>query len=937
MIITNDSDLKIRLKLTDRKDEPLRVADCEQFAVKVYTSDKNRFFLFSGSDVLNFGDHDEIVISAHNLAALPSGVIAYEYTFVRDGYTKVKKDVTDFYFKNTKPIETASSDGTLNVVPMSDYQQFKDEQIEFNADAKIQLDKIENEFNDLVHKEENTVIYADKEMTQIIDGLYIAETDDDGGKIYWKDEIDNMMEDAKKYVDDADDDIRLELEAVDDRLHAVEEFDHSIFLTEHQSLEDYLTENEIKELFQEKGEYLTEHQSLDEYVKKDEMPNMDDYLSKQEAEVTYLTEHQDVSRFLTQSDIDGQYYDKEEVDAKIDAAVGIDLSPYATKSELEESISDFAKKEDIPSVEGFLKEHQSLEEYAKLTDIPQLPNFEEFAMLTDIPSVDGFLTEHQSLEGYAKLTDIPKVPSKVSELVNDSHFLTEHQNLDEYAKKNYIRFNYYDKDESDDRYVYREDMVDGFYTKSEIDSKLEDIVPYDDIYTKAEVDEKIKAATPNMDGYASKDEMKNVYTKAQVDMLVNEIDMTDIVPTLATKDELDSLEGDIRKEFDNTQLKAEIQSIGGRIEALEGVDVSIFLEKSTADKEYAKKSDIYDDTAIRKEIAMLEDEFDSIDFTKFLTKQSLNGYAKLSDIPNEYDDSELLRRISRVENINSNIVTSQEFDEYIDLAKRMFATKSDVSTDHYTKEQSDARFLISRDLNGYFSKEEALKYLHDFDHRIGELGDNMDKLVLGEVNVDLTNYYTKAQADSKFALKGEVGGGTTVVSQGTVIKDENGNIISELVIDQGKDIIDSDTISDYLKDYATKSWVLANGGGGSVDVDLSNYYTKSQADGKYQPIGNYLTEHQSLAAYAKKSDIPTDYYTKSESDGKYQPKGNYLTSHQSLSNYYTKTQSDSKYLTQHQSLEEYAKKSEVLKMVKMTQTQYDALGTKDANTLYIIC
>ena len=78
---------------------------------------------------------------------------------------------------------------------------------------------------------------------------------------------------------------------------------------------------------------------------------------------------------------------------------------------------------------------------------------------------------------------------------------------------------------------------------------------------------------------------------------------------------------------------------------------------------------------------------------------------------------------------------------------------------------------------------------------------------------------------------------------------------------------------------------------------LGNYYTKTESDGRFQPKGNYLTSHQSLSGYAKITDIPTktsqltndsgfltkatlsltDYYTKTESDGKYQPKGDYLT------------------------------------------------------------
>lgn len=68
-------------------------------------------------------------------------------------------------------------------------------------------------------------------------------------------------------------------------------------------------------------------------------------------------------------------------------------------------------------------------------------------------------------------------------------------------------------------------------------------------------------------------------------------------------------------------------------------------------------------------------------------------------------------------------------------------------------------------------------------------------------------------------------------------------------------------------------------------VDL----TKAQADNLYQPIGNYLTEHQSLAGYAKTEDlfsgdyndltnkptIPTVDITKALADSWYQPIGNY--------------------------------------------------------------
>lgn len=67
--------------------------------------------------------------------------------------------------------------------------------------------------------------------------------------------------------------------------------------------------------------------------------------------------------------------------------------------------------------QGYLTEHQNLDEYAKKSDIPT-------DYLTSIPAEyiteselndKGYLTEHQSLEGYAKTSDIPDVSTFVTE------------------------------------------------------------------------------------------------------------------------------------------------------------------------------------------------------------------------------------------------------------------------------------------------------------------------------------------------------------------------------------------------------------------------------------------------------------------------------------------------------------------------------------------
>ena len=67
------------------------------------------------------------------------------------------------------------------------------------------------------------------------------------------------------------------------------------------------------------------------------------------------------------------------------------------------------------------------------------------------------------------------------------------------------------------------------------------------------------------------------------------------------------------------------------------------------------------------------------------------------------------------------------------------------------------------------------------------------------------------------------------------------------------------------------------------------YITDADAAAKYQPRGNYLTSHQSLAGYAKTSQIPTKVSQLTNDSG-------FLTSHQSLAGYLKTADADSKYL-----------------------------------------
>ena len=95
---------------------------------------------------------------------------------------------------------------------------------------------------------------------------------------------------------------------------------------------------------------------------------------------------------IATGDIDlSNYVTKEELQAKLDALdINIDLSSYATKEELTNAInsidlSAYAKKTDIPSLDGYVTNEQL--------------------------NAKGYLTEHQDLSAYALKTEIPTVPS----------------------------------------------------------------------------------------------------------------------------------------------------------------------------------------------------------------------------------------------------------------------------------------------------------------------------------------------------------------------------------------------------------------------------------------------------------------------------------------------------------------------------------------------
>ena len=129
--------------------------------------------------------------------------------------------------------------------------------------------------------------------------------------------------------------------------------------------------------------------------------------------------------------------------------------------------------------------------------------------------------------------------------------------------------------------------------------------------------------------------------------------------------------------------------------------------------------------------------------------------------------------------------------------------------------------------------------------------------------VDLSNYFTKSESNSTFQASDPLLTDLTTLGMGS----------------------DSQILS---TDGSTFKWIDTPAG-----VDLSNYYTKTQADAAFQPIAAILTALVSTGFGTNAQILSTDgstftwidspagadlsnYYTKTEADAAFQAKGSYL-------------------------------------------------------------
>ena len=169
------------------------------------------------------------------------------------------------------------------------------------------------------------------------------------------------------------------------------------YLTEHQSLSGYATEQWVLD-----KHYIT-GVDLSNYATKSEIPVVPTNVSAFNNDAGYLTEHQSLSGYATEQWVSSFTYDQATIDEKVAGGGTFDPTQYYTKT----------------ATNALLDEKLDVTAYTP-TDLSNYYNKQEVNNI-----VESAKTEVEA--------EIPTVPTNVSAFNNDAGYLTQHQSLSAYS------------------------------------------------------------------------------------------------------------------------------------------------------------------------------------------------------------------------------------------------------------------------------------------------------------------------------------------------------------------------------------------------------------------------------------------------------------------------------------------------------------------------
>lgn len=574
-------------------------------------------------------------------------------------------------------------------------------------------------------------------------------TQDDLAEYALKTDVADAIADSKAYTDDALNDYvtsdvfteEVSKLVTDQELEdAIKAIDHSTYATK----EEVNAKLDASVYNTDKGSFaLKDDLSYDKIANT---PDLSVYAKAEDLEGKAATEHKhnladiedyetpDLSGYALQSDVPTKLSELENDSAFISAIP----EEYVTEEELtnkgflvSNDLADYAKKEDIPSLEGYIKEipdeyvtESELqgkgyltavpEEYAKKSDIPDTSEFVNAADIQEaikdkadssttlegygitnaytksevdalLASTSGGISESEvdaKLEdyltkfdaeytyAYAKVTDIPV---NVSELTNDAGFVNQ-ASLDEqgYATKTWVE---------DKKYLTQHQDISNLATKDELAAEVQTL---SENINKVKTD--VEGSLSNYTTFSDVEDItKNFVTQSDVNTSISNLN----IDNYAKKSDLD-----------NYATKEDLESISeGNYFVTRDELQADYLNKTAIESTYASKVQL-NDYALKSEIPSLDNVATKSDISTIESSiESLNA-----DLNNKADKATTLEGYG----ITNTYTASQ-----IDAKLAEVATNGKIDLDGYaTKEELNAVGSridnINADVSGYSSQISAL-------------------------------------------------------------------------------------------------------------------------------------------------------------------------------------------------------------------------------------
>lgn len=383
-----------------------------------------------------------------------------------------------------------------------------------------------------------------------------------------------------------------------------------------------------EEKLSEKG-YLTQHQSLENVVTKEELESKH-YVTEDELNNKgYLTSHQDLSNYALKSEIPQPYNDSplnERVTALESKAIeggayddsdlrnrvvalenkpALDTSEFVTNQALEsrgyiKDVSNLVTKDELTN-KGYLTTHQSLDHVVTKDELQAKNYISDISNLVtkDELASKNYLTEHQPLDNLVTKEELNSKGYVTEETLNSKGYLTEHQNISHLVTN----------DELNSK---------GYLTEEVLNSKnylTEDVLNTKNYLTQHQ----------DLSSLVTKQELENKHYLTQHQELTH----------LATTSDLEALrnivvsKSELSKKLDTTEFNSFKDNVVTKTELAEKGYISDLSN-------YVTKQELHEAT--------------EIDYSNIVTTDELEPYAKKSELPQPYNDSALVSRVSALEN-----------------------------------------------------------------------------------------------------------------------------------------------------------------------------------------------------------------------------------------------------------------------------------------------